>query len=97
MIYNYSRFTNTNAYYTHKGNLSFKIRERFKFNLENAKIVLYREGDRLDLLSYRYYGTTQLWWAILDANPTYRWEGDIPYGASLVIPEKGEVIKCLQY
>jgi nucleoid-associated protein YgaU len=44
-------------------------------------------GDRLDLLAWRYYKDTRLWWRILDANP------EIVFGGSLLLDEmQGQVI-----
>lgn len=28
-----------------------------------------KEGDRMDLLAYKYYGDPKRWWLICDANP----------------------------
>ena len=95
-IYRGSRYTKTNLYFRDTGKLCFKIRERFNINTDNARTIIYKEGDTLYNLAHRYYGNTQLWWAILDTNPDYRWEGDIPYGAELIIPDYNEVMKCLQ-
>lgn len=44
------------------------------------------EGDRLDLIAFKYYGDTQLGWVILDANPQYDTELDIKPGDRLRIP-----------
>lgn len=94
MIYEGSRFTKTDMY-DRNGTLLFKNRERFTFGMKNAVIHRFVEGDSLDGLAYKYYGNTQLWWAILDCNPKYRCEIDIPYGAELIIPALEEVMKCL--
>jgi phage tail protein X len=84
-------------YYRNTGELVFKNRPRMNFNLTNADTKIYSEGDRLDLIAYNYYNDSQLWWVILDANPMYSWEGEIPYGTPLIIPNISEVSKCLQY
>ena len=36
-----------------------------------------REGDRLDLLAYRYYGDPARWWRISDANPQAEFPTDL--------------------
>lgn len=46
---------------------------------------IFREGDRLDLISYMYYGDAQLGWAILDANGYFS-EVDVKIGDVLIIP-----------
>jgi hypothetical protein len=35
------------------------------------------EGDRLDLLAYKYYGDSTRWWQISDANPEYLFPTDL--------------------
>lgn len=96
MIYQYSRYTNTDLY-DRRGTLMFKHRERINFGLENSVIHVFNQGDRLDKLASKHYGTSQLWWVILDANPKYRCELDIEYGDELVIPHFNEVRKCLNF
>lgn len=50
--------------------------------------VTYQKGkDRLDIMSYNYYGDCDYGWVILQANPEYgSLEFDIPDGAKLRIP-----------
>jgi copper chaperone CopZ len=36
-----------------------------------------REGDRLDLLAYKYYGDATRWWLISDANPDHPFPTDL--------------------
>ena len=49
---------------------------------------VYKKGEtRLDLLSYQYYGDTDYWWLILQANPQYgSLEFNIPDNSILRIP-----------
>ncbi len=35
---------------------------------EAAQVHIVEQGDRLDLLAYRYYGDAGKWWVIADAN-----------------------------
>lgn len=49
-------------------------------------IIYLIERDRLDRLSLRYYGQPDLGWVILQANPQYTLEGEIPDGGVLRIP-----------
>ena len=69
-----------------------KIRSRLTFNLEEATIHEWVEGDTLDGVAYKYYGISALRWAILDANPKYRTEFDIEYGDKIFIPDYDEVL-----
>lgn len=36
-----------------------------------------RDGDRLDLLAYKYYGDAARWWQISDANPEFSYPTDL--------------------
>ena len=93
MMYENSRYLHT-PIYTRDGNPSpiLKIRSRFTFNLEEATIHEWVEGDTLDGVAYKYYGISALRWAILDANPKYRTEFDIEYGDKIFIPDYDEVL-----
>jgi hypothetical protein len=42
------------------------------------------EGDRLDLLAYKYYGDSTRWWQISDANPEHLFPTDLLDGAPVV-------------
>lgn len=94
MIYKGSRYTNTELY-DRSGTLMFKIRDRINFSHTKATTHIFDESDRLDGLAKKYYGDSQLWWVILEANPKYRCELDIKYGDELVVPDYTEVFKCL--
>lgn len=89
-IFRNSRYAKTPVH-KRDGVLCFKTRKRFKFPTENATVHLFQEGERLDGLALRYYGDSQLRWVILDANPRFARESDIPYGTELVIPDYREV------
>ena len=47
--------------------------------------VNYNDTDRLDNMAYRFYGSSEYWWIILDAN-NYQIEFDIEPGEILRIP-----------
>lgn len=53
-----------------------------------------RAGDRLDLLARHYYNDDRLWWRIVDANPEFRYGGDVildrMLGKSILIPRVTE-------
>ena len=48
------------------------------------------EGDRLDLLAYRYLGDARLWWVIGDYNDLF-WPLDPEVGSVLRIPSAQHV------
>ncbi len=50
------------------------------------KHVEWKEGDRLDLLSYKYYDSVDYFFLILYANPEYLSEWDIPHDTIIRIP-----------
>ena len=50
------------------------------------RYIFSREGDRLDLLSYEFYGDTQLWFIIANANNLGKGSFAIPPGLQLRIP-----------
>lgn len=95
MIFTNSRYTNVDATLV-DGVTSFKLRKRISFNTDGAKVHHFCLGDRLDGIAMTYYKSPQLWWVILEANPQYRAEFEIPLGADLVIPSYDEVVRCLK-
>ncbi len=94
-IFKNSRYTRT-PLYNHSGEITFRRRKRFTFNPKNFTYHIFSEGDTLDGLAFKYYGDTQLWWIILEANTTYKSVLDIPSGTALALPSVEEVIKCLK-
>lgn len=68
------------------------LRNRHKFNLDNAITHVWKSSDTLDGLAYKYYEIADLRWAILDANPQYRTEFDILAGDVIYIPDFEEVV-----
>ncbi len=49
-----------------------------------------QEGDRIDLLAYRYLGDASLWWIICDYNYIF-FPLDMEIGAVLRIPSMGHL------
>lgn len=96
MIYQNSRYTKTSVEDNY-GVANFKLRTRFSFGKQGALVHQFTLGDRLDGLAKTYYKDPQLWWVILEANPQFRSELEIPYGTNLIIPSYNEVMKCLKY
>lgn len=66
-------------------------RKTFIPALGQADPYVFKEGDRLDLISLREYGDSQLGWIILDANPKYMSEVDIIVGDIILIPKLSDV------
>lgn len=95
MIYKGSRYTNTEVYHRNEIEV-FKRRELFDYNVKNAQIHTFIQGENLSRLAQQYYEDTQLWWCILEANPQYRCPLDIKYGDKLIIPHRDEVLKIYE-
>lgn len=93
MIYEFTRYRKTPV--VKDGgtqNKVFTARTLFNFPTEGAFSHVWKSHDRLDILSYKHYGTSQLWWVILDANPKYFWEGEIAVGDIILIPDAEMVV-----
>ncbi|MFD9947246.1 LysM peptidoglycan-binding domain-containing protein [Nonomuraea sp. NPDC059023] len=53
----------------------------FNFTLHQIK-----DGDRIDLIAYRYYNDASLWWMVADANPEILAWHDLSPGFVIRIP-----------
>ena len=63
-----------------------------KFEEKNSDILLIAtEGDRCDLISEEYYGTTQYWWYIASVNNLK--SNNIEAGTQLRVPISTEQAK----
>jgi phage tail protein X len=92
MLYEGSRYLSTVPYLNGEGEVLLSRRRRKKFNSSLCNVYVWIQGDTLDTLSYKIYGSSSLWWAILDANPKYSTEMDIHAGDYLLIPNYNEVV-----
>jgi phage tail protein X len=93
MMYDNSRYLHTKMFTRlNFDSMTLGMRKRFTFNEKNCTTHEWTEGDTLDGVSYKYYGETDLRWAILDANPKYRTEFDIRNGDIILIPDSEEVV-----
>lgn len=91
MIFEGSRYTKTSLYNRDGVNI-FERREMLQFNTEEAVKHTVVQSDTLSTIANQYYEDAQLWWVILEANPSYSNAFDIKVGDILVIPSKDEVI-----
>lgn len=92
MLFQGSRYLNTPLYFNYPTPV-LGIRKRYKFDLTDAVYYTFIQGDTLDGLAYKYYENSQLWWAILDANPKYQSEMEIKAGDIICIPPYEEVVR----
>lgn len=95
MVGENSRYVRTPLYNRDDEVPMLGIRERFVFNTDLCLFHTWMLGDSLDRLSYTYYGTSELRWAILDANPQYRSEFEIEIGQDILIPDIDEIMRIL--
>lgn len=94
MIYKGSRYTKT-PLVIDKGIKTFGTRDLAEFTYKNCRSHTVVEGDTIDGIALTYYGTSQYWWVIMDANPKYIFPTDISIGDSLLIPNISEVLTKL--
>ena len=94
-VFKGSRYTMTPAYKRDGDTLMLRIRKRAKFDPSKASYHTFIEGDTLDCIAFKKYGSAQLWWAILDANPQYQSELEINAGDIIAIPNYQEVVKYI--
>jgi nucleoid-associated protein YgaU len=52
-----------------------------------GRVYFWKEGDRLDRVSYSFYGSALEWWRIIDANPEILNPSRIAPGTSVRIPQ----------
>lgn len=64
-----------------------KVKERL-----DDIIVIANEGDRLDNLAAKFYGTPRLWFVIASANNLNNGSMHIPPGTEIRIPVKSRVV-----
>lgn len=96
VYHHYTGMNNTKDLFSGTSIPTLRRRKLVTFSQTDAFIHNYQLGDRIDLLAYKYYGDSQLWWVIMDANPKYMTPLEIPIGASLLVPplsavEGGEI------
>ncbi len=63
---------------------------------EFRHIVAVFEENRADLISQQFYGTVDLWWAIMHVNNIFLPIRDLFAGLTLIIPFREEVDAALQ-
>lgn len=63
----------------------------FKSNVKNFSPYIIRQRDRLDQISYKYYGTTSLWWAIAIFNESIYHPMLLNVGDTINIPSKIDI------
>lgn len=94
-VYEKSRYENQYVFQDDQNpNVVFidPIREpRFSPDKDDFQIQL-KEGDRLDILAYEFYGDAEYEWVLMDANPTLINPLDIKPGEYINIPQPDRVL-----
>lgn len=90
-VYSRSRFIQTEVDLFNYPALIMRIRNPANFNPNTSTNYQFTGYDNVRLLAYKFYGSPDLWWAILDANPQYQSELEIQVGDILKIPPSREV------
>lgn len=94
-MYRNSRYLKTPIYSRQGETFIFGIREKVNFDKSKAVYYTVIQGDTVDGIAYRFYGSENLYWAILDANNLLS-ELDIKVGDSLMIPAFEEVVSAVE-
>jgi nucleoid-associated protein YgaU len=93
MVYSGSRYARTGMYMKSGATGLLKMRRRAAFSKARAAWRTWASSDTLPGLAWGLYGNAQLWWAIMDANPQYQFEGEIKPGDVIMVPDFEEVAR----
>ena len=89
MIFSNSRYaegTVFKAYDSRNGKYGVSVTRQFPEDSSTFFYYIWSERDRIDSVSYRFFGDSSMWWQIMDINPEVQNPFDIPVGAVLRIP-----------
>ena len=89
MIFADSRYASGFAYKARdarNNNYSNTVIRVFPTDVYRFYIYVWKEGDRIDLVSNTFLGDPSFWWKIMDANPEIINAFDIPLGTTIRIP-----------
>ena len=87
MVFQHSRYVNSKVYpraFRGANRTTLTLRLIDREIPSDSVIHIVTEMDRIDNLSYRYYGSPDFWWWIADKNPEVD-PFDLPVGAQLWI------------
>lgn len=93
MLFEKSRYVGLDTFKNSDNTLIFTRRDKRTFNKDKCKMYMFKKDDKLDVLSYKFYGDSFYWWCILDCNPQYMSEIEIKSGDHILIPPKSEVLR----
>lgn len=100
-----SRYSQTPLYQIRSGsgavsnNFVFGVWERpiewSTYECDTYHVVTRDQVGRLDLVAYKYYGESTLWWVIADANQINNYLEEMEAGQELKIPRFDDVYSAL--
>ena len=92
MIYENSRYARGYLLKDKKDEGYYLAPQPMQYETKSTDLIYqFEAGDRLDLVSKKFYGNPNYKWIILQANPQYMSELEIKKGDILVIPNPQEV------
>lgn len=77
------------AYNSYKQQYDLTVFRKYPNVLTEVIYYEWVDGDRIDLVSERFFADPEYWWQILDANPAIHNPFDIAPGTILRIPSVG--------
>jgi nucleoid-associated protein YgaU len=92
MIYLDSRYSNGKifkAYHSTKEQYDLTVFRKYPDIVTAVVYYEWVDGDRIDLVAEKYFGDSEYWWQILDANPAISNPFEIEPGTVLRIPSVG--------
>lgn len=88
------RYKYTKQKYTDTGKIAYKTTLYPEIGFSSDDILIMSvDGDRLDLLAYKYYKDTSKWWIIAQANNLGKGTLIVPPGMNLIIPSNIDLIE----
>lgn len=89
MIFSNSRYADAIVSKSHdsrKDNYGLSILRAFPSETTSFFFYTWLEGDRIDAVAYKFLGTPEDWWKIMDINPEIITPMFIQVGSSIRIP-----------
>jgi hypothetical protein len=89
MIFSDSRYANaviTKNYNTTRNTNAVVATRVFPIASSKFAVYVWTEKDRIDLVAYRFLGSPENWWKIMDYNPELSNPMEIPIGTYIRIP-----------
>ena len=89
MIYTDSRYATGklfNAYNSRVADYSVTVFRSFPNEKTDYFLYTWKESDRIDIIAKNFFGTSAIWWKIMDYNPELLNPFNIPVGTTIRIP-----------